>query len=65
MPVQSEHKVRTIPKSFVESAESQSDSNPVQRKIPRWAIVLGVVAFVVFNGLFLIFAMSIGSGTPG
>lgn len=48
--------------SAVESAETTED---VKREIPRWAIVLGVLAFVVFNVLFLIFAMSLGNGEPG
>ncbi|MBY0549886.1 MAG: hypothetical protein K2W95_21615 [Candidatus Obscuribacterales bacterium] len=46
----------------VESAET---SDEVKREIPRWAIVVGVLAFIVFNVLFLIFAMSVGTGEPG
>lgn len=54
------------PKS-VSSHLTADDAPPAEptREIPKWALILGLIAFVVFNALFLVFAMSLGSGNPG
>jgi len=33
-----------------------------RKKLPAWAIWLAVLAFVIFNCFFALFAMQIGSG---
>ncbi len=35
-----------------------------ERKLPLWAILLAVGAFLLFNAFFLSFALSVGSGAP-
>lgn len=45
------------------SAGVQSDDAP--RKLPLWAILLAVAAFVIFNAMFLVFAMQMSGGNPG
>ncbi len=46
--------------------EEPDDCQPVteKRKLPAWAIWVAVIAFVVFNAFFLVFAMQMGSGSP-
>ncbi len=54
----------------IHEPQSVSTDNPEAisektREIPKWALLLGLVAFLVFNAMFLIFAMSLASGNPG
>lgn len=59
----------TVQTKQPQEAESRLHDNEqpeeVKREIPKWALIVGVLAFVVFNVLFMIFAMSIGTGEPG
>ena len=50
------------PEAETEPQESTYDE---KREIPKWALIIGLIAFLAFNGLFLLFAMSVGSSNPG
>jgi antibiotic biosynthesis monooxygenase (ABM) superfamily enzyme len=43
------------------SAGLDPDGQP-RKKLPAWAIWLAVLAFVIFNCFFALFAMQMGSG---
>lgn len=43
----------------------QPEATQVERKLPRWAIALAVLAFVLFNTLFLVYAMQMSGNNPG
>lgn len=48
----------------INSAE-QIPSEDAPKKVPKWAILVAVLAFIVFNSFFLVFAMQMGgSNTP-
>ncbi len=40
-----------------------SQAEPKKKKLPAWAIVLAVIAFIIFNCVFALFAKRIGIGT--
>ena len=44
-----------------EDGEQIVDDTP--RKVPAWAIMIGVVCFIVFNLFFLAYAMQMGSSS--
>lgn len=48
-----------------ESAGGADGGEVKTRKLPAWAIAVAIAAFVIFNALFLVFAMQMGSGNPG
>lgn len=43
--------------------ENLTETEP--KKLPAWAVLIAVLAFVIFNAFFLVFAMQMGSGNPG
>ncbi|MBX9686236.1 MAG: hypothetical protein K2X27_06010 [Candidatus Obscuribacterales bacterium] len=57
-----------IPMLDLENAESAESTEQPQedapRKLPKWAIAVAIIAFLIFNGLFLAYAMQM-SGNPG
>lgn len=48
-----------------ESAETTENGVEQPRKVPAWAILIAVISFIIFNALFLVFAMQMGSSNPG
>ncbi len=51
--------------SALQTSASEVPAKEPVREVPKWALVVGLVAFLIFNTLFLVFAMSLGSGNPG
>lgn len=43
----------------------QQEGAEVERKLPRWAIAVAVLAFVLFNAFFLVYAMQMSGNNPG
>ena len=43
-----------------EEDEVAVDETP--RKLPVWAVIMAVVAFIIFNAFFLAYAMQVGAG---
>ncbi|MBX9573405.1 MAG: hypothetical protein K2X77_31180 [Candidatus Obscuribacterales bacterium] len=54
--------------SAVDNAEGLEEGSMAEpekeRKLPLWAILLAVGAFLLFNAFFLSFALSVQSGAP-
>lgn len=43
-------------------SEEKISTGETERKMPAWAIMLAIAAFLIVNAMFLFFAMSMTSG---
>lgn len=54
----------TLSECCAESHDEQPMEPEKERKLPLWAILLAVGAFLIFNAFFLSFALSVSSTSP-